>query len=99
MLAEVYNKLLQSVKLDDETPEGARRKIKFMMEDSEKVELNADIAIKAAEINQEMKSTRKGWGLADSIIYAIAITCKAVVVTGDEHFRRLPSVIMIKNAT
>jgi len=96
VLAEVYNKLLRWIETGNETPEGTEKKINFMMRISEIAELTVDIALKAAEINQQMKKKKEGWGLADSIIYATALLHKALVVTGDEHFRDLPLVIMIK---
>jgi hypothetical protein len=42
-----------------------------------------------------MKKTRKGWGLADSIILSAARVVKGKVVTGDEHFKGLDETIFI----
>ena len=43
-----------------------------------------------------MKKEIDGWGLVDSVVYATAIVKKADVVIGDEHFRKLENVVMIK---
>ena len=96
ILAEVYNKFLKEIEKGNETSDGAKQKLDFMMARGRVVELDEDIALYAAEINWKMKKIKKGWGLADSIIYATALTYRAAVVTGDEHFRDLPQVIMIK---
>ncbi|MGQ9720956.1 MAG: hypothetical protein ACUVXA_06485 [Candidatus Jordarchaeum sp.] len=96
VLAEVYNKLLRLIESGAENPNGAKEKINFMINTSETAELTTDIALKAAEINQDMRKQREGWGLADSIIYSTTLLREAVIVTGDEHFRGLSSVIMIK---
>ena len=42
-----------------------------------------------------MKKKIKGWGLADSIVYATGLLKKAEVVTGDEHFKELKNVFFI----
>ncbi len=80
-----------------ETPEGADLKVDFMLSRAfEVVELSASIALSAARINRIMRKQRRSWGLADSMIYATALRYRAIVVTGDEHFRDLPNVTMIK---
>ena len=43
-----------------------------------------------------MKKDVPGWGLADSIVYATAALKKALIVTGDEHFKKLKNVSFIK---
>lgn len=66
----------------------------FIVSKSEIIDLSADIAIAAGEINFENKRKIKNWGMSDAIIMATAKMFNAQVVTGDEHFRNL-SVIMI----
>ncbi|MEM1558261.1 MAG: hypothetical protein QXR44_06315 [Thermoproteota archaeon] len=43
-----------------------------------------------------MKKKVKGWGLADSIVYASGLVKEAEIVTGDEHFKNLDKVFFIK---
>jgi hypothetical protein len=43
-----------------------------------------------------MKKKIKGWGLADSIVYATGLIKGAEIVTGDTHFKNLKNVIFIK---
>ena len=59
------------------------------------VNIDAEIAEKAAEINFQHKKTIKGWGMLDSIVYAVTILKKGRVITGDKHFRKLPKVTYI----
>ncbi len=59
------------------------------------VNIDAEIAEKAGEINYEYKKTIKGWGMLDSLVYAATVARKAKVVTGDTHFKDLPNVIPI----
>lgn len=58
--------------------------------------LNAEIALKAGEINFNNKKKIKNWGMSDSIILATAKLLNAEVLTGDEHFQTLDGVIMLK---
>ena len=59
------------------------------------VNIDAEIAEKAAEINFQHKKTIKGWGMLDSIVYAVTILKKGRVITGDPHFKNLPQVTYI----
>lgn len=58
--------------------------------------LNTEIALKAGEINFEHKKKIKNWGMSDSIILATAKLLNTEVLTGDEHFRDLQGVVMLK---
>lgn len=58
-------------------------------------QVDRQIAIMAGEINHKRKTTKKGWGMADSIILATARVASSKVVTGDRHFEGLPDVILI----
>jgi len=61
------------------------------------VDLSFDIAVPAGKIDVERKRKVRNWGLADSIILAIARASNAKVVTGDEHFADLiDEVVMIE---
>ncbi len=90
-LAEVYSKTL---KVDG--PEQAEKQKSFIKEKSAIVYLDELIAIESAKQNVQLKKEIAGWGLADSIVYATALAKKALVVTGDEHFRKLEYVIFMK---
>jgi len=89
-LAEVYRKTLRA-----EGEEMAEAQRVFIKERSALTPLTEEIAVKAAMINVEMKRKIKGWGLADSIVYATGIVKKAKIVTGDDHFKDLENVILI----
>ena len=59
------------------------------------VNVDAEIAEKAAEINFQHKKTIKDWGMLDSIVYAVTILKKGQVITGDPHFKNLPQATYI----
>jgi len=59
------------------------------------VNIDAEIAEKAGDINFENKKKIQGWGMLDSIVYSVALLRKGRVVTGDPHFKNLPYVIYI----
>lgn len=59
------------------------------------IDINAEIAEKAGEINFKHKRCIKDWGMLDSIVYAVATTKKGQVITGDQHFKNLRNVIYI----
>jgi predicted nucleic acid-binding protein len=90
-LAEVYAKTLKV-----ENQELAEKQKTFIKEKSALVYLDESIAVESARVQVRMKKEIDGWGLADSIVYATAIVKKADVVTGDEHFKKLRNVVLIK---
>jgi len=90
-LAEVYAKTLKV-----ESQELAEKQRVFIKEKSVIASLDEPIAVESAKVQIKMKKEIDGWGLADSIVYATALLKKAEVVTGDEHFKRLKSVLFIK---
>ena len=90
-LAEVYAKTLKV-----EGEEMAEAQKVFIKERSALAPLTEEIAVEAARINVEMKRRIRGWGLADSIVYATARVKKGKIVTGDNHFKDLEDVIFIK---
>ncbi|MBC7131305.1 type II toxin-antitoxin system VapC family toxin [Candidatus Bathyarchaeota archaeon] len=90
-LAEVYAKTLKV-----EGEELAERQRRFIKEKSVITPLDEKIAIESAKIDYVMKKKIKGWGLADSIVYATGLTKNAEIVTGDEHFKNLKNVFLIK---
>lgn len=90
-LAEVYAKILEV-----ENDEVAEKMRTFIKEKSALAPLDKKVAVESAKIDCKMKKKVKGWGLADSIVYATGLTKDAEIVTGDEHFKNLENVIFIK---
>lgn len=54
------------------------------------------IAVETAKVPIRIKKEIEGWGLANSVVYAVATLKKADVVTSDAHFKKLKNVIFIK---
>lgn len=90
-LAEVYAKTLRV-----ESQELAEKQRVFIKERSALIPLDEALAVESAKIDAAMKRKIKGWGLADSVVYATGLTKKAEIVTGDEHFKNLKEVFFIK---
>lgn len=90
-LAEVYAKTLKV-----ESQELAEKQRTFIKERSALAPLDEKIAVESARTDVTMKKEIKGWGLADSIVYATGLIKKGEIVTGDEHFKNLKNVIFIK---
>ena len=66
----------------------------FIISKNKIINLDKEIAELAGQINFENKNKIKNWGMADSIILATSNLLNAKVVTGDEHFRNLNSVML-----
>jgi len=96
VVAEVSRKLQKEIEVGNETKEGMLKRLEFIRASSRIVDLDFEIAAGAGEIDVDMKRRVRGWGLADSIILCTARTVEGKVVTGDEHFRGLEEIIMIK---
>lgn len=73
-----------------------KARLRFIKTTSALVPLDEDTAELAGKISAERRPRVKGWGLVDSIVLATATMKKMRVITGDEHFRGLDDVIMIK---
>ena len=67
----------------------------FILSKSTIINLNPEICIKGAKIKSEMRKTEKDFGLIDGIIYAIAKDLKAILVTGDPHFKNAKDVMLL----
>ena len=59
------------------------------------INIDADMAERAGEINFNYKKTIKGWGMLDSLVYASATAKDGKILTGDLHFKDLPNVVYI----
>jgi predicted nucleic acid-binding protein len=62
---------------------------------TEVVPLDATLALKAGETDFLMKKRIRNWPIADSVIYATALSRAAQVVTGDKHFKGLNEAIYL----
>lgn len=89
-LAEVYAK---TIKVGG--GEMAEKQRVFIKQSSIILPLDEKLAIEAAKIDVVMKRKVRGWGLADSIVYASGLVKKAEIVTGDGHFKDLENVFFI----
>ncbi len=65
-----------------------------MMSKTKIINLNPMLAKEAGKLNFENKKKIRDFGMADSIILATAKLVGAKVVTGDEHFKTLNSVMI-----
>ena len=71
-----------------------------VLELSRMVPVDKDVAIKAAELDKELKKKAKEAGLRepslfDAIVLAVTKVLNANLITGDEHFREIPEVIWV----
>jgi len=73
-----------------------KERLRFLKTVSALAPLDEETAEMAGKISAERRQQVRGWGLVDSIVLATARTKKMKVVTGDEHFRDLDEVVMIK---
>jgi len=69
--------------------------LQYVKNKSSIVNIDAEIAERAGDINFEYKKKIQGWGMLDSIVYSVTLLKKGRVVTGDVHFKELPNVIYI----
>lgn len=72
--------------------------IKFLKLRSEIADIDFEIAEKAGKTRTELNKNRTGnkIGMADAIILSIAEIRNLKIISGDEHFRNMKRVIMIK---
>jgi predicted nucleic acid-binding protein len=69
--------------------------LQFILAKSIIYELSLDIAVKAGETRNKIRKKKKGFGLADAIIFDTGKVVNAPVITGDPHFNGLDNVIYI----
>jgi predicted nucleic acid-binding protein len=69
--------------------------LSFVESATEVVPLDATLALKAGETDFLMKKRIRNWPIADSVIYATALSRAAQVVTGDKHFKGLSEAVFI----
>lgn len=78
---EVFKKILR------ERGENAAIEAAALMQQGEIIDLNLPIAVNAAKLGVELKLP-----LADSVVYATAVYCKATLWTQDSDFKGLAGV-------
>jgi predicted nucleic acid-binding protein len=71
-----------------------------VLELSRMVPVGKDVAIKAAELDNELRKKAREAGLRepglfDAMVLAVAKVLNASLITGDEHFRERPEVIWV----
>jgi len=59
------------------------------------VPLDASLALEAGETDFLMKKRIKVWPFADSVIYTVAKSRSAQLVSGDPHFETLENTVFI----
>lgn len=60
--------------------------IKFIGSKTEIYPCDEQVARRAGELNFDQKKKVKGWGMLDSLNYAVASVLHCIFVTGDPHF-------------
>ena len=70
--------------------------LKILISLSSIYSINLEFAEEAGKLRAELRKERKHMGLADVFVLLTAQKLKAKVVTGDEDFRGLKDVVMIK---
>jgi predicted nucleic acid-binding protein len=96
VVAEIKRKLLREMHEQKASFTSGDKIIEFIRLNSFIVDLDSDLAEKAAEITYEMSAERKGFGLADGIVLATANKLDSKIVTGDNHFRGMDNVVFLK---
>ena len=96
MVAELSRKLLREIDAGNETREGRLKRLEFVRASSQILDLSFEAAVMAGELDVEMKTRAKGWGIADSIVLTMARLAGAKTVSGDQRFRGVKDSIFIK---
>jgi len=96
VLAEIARKYLREQMDEKEIV----RRLEFVSANSVIAEIDVDLSVAAAkaylEILEKARQEKlKKPSLTDGIVFAIAKTLGAKIITGDEHFKRLTEVIFI----
>lgn len=84
-ISELTEKLLR----EEVEQEKILQVIKFIGSKTEIYPCDEEVAYRAGELNFAQKKKMKGWGMLDSLNYAVAKNLNCVFVTGDPHFEHL----------
>src|SRR3989344_6099066 len=66
-----------------------------IISNSQVAEISHEVAKEAGLLHAETRKTIKDFGIADSLILALARELNAKIITGDEHFRNFKEAILI----
>ena len=96
VLAEVARKYVR----DGATTRTVRKRLATILEASEPLDLDLDLALEAAKATTQLERSAKASGLRkpslfDGIVLASARRNDAKVITGDEHFKNLDETVWI----
>ncbi len=64
-------------------------------QNSEVFEIYTNIWVEAAAIKERMRRKKPDFGLMDGLLLAVQRATGATIVTGDQHFKGLPKVMML----
>ena len=95
MLLELRKWYLKEVEAGRRSDDEMSAHLAFVASRTSVVPLDGAMALRAGDVDHQMKKRVKDWPLADSIVLATARAKSAVVVSGDLHFRRLEDVVYI----
>ena len=71
-----------------------QERLDFIISQTKIINLDSNLAKVAGRLNFENKKKIKDFGMADAIILATAGLVNGKVVTGDEHFKNLNSIMI-----
>jgi predicted nucleic acid-binding protein len=95
VLVELRKWYLREIESGRRSEREMQRHLAFVESATEVVPLDATLALKAGETDFLMKKRIRNWPIADSVIYATALSRAAQVVTGDKHFKGLNEAIYL----
>jgi len=95
VLLELVKWFLREIESGRRTLDQMNQAIEFARSRTLIVDLDEQLARKAAETDFLMKKKIQNWPVADSIVYTTATMSGAKVVSGDPHFKSLPDVVVI----
>lgn len=91
-VAELIEKLLREGSEQSKIQDA----IRFIRSKTEIYPCDETVAYLAGELNFSQKKKVKGWGMLDSLNYAVASVLHCVFVTGDPHFKNFKGVIFLR---
>lgn len=92
VIAELTERLLR----DGIEKSKIQQVIKFIGSKTEIYPCDEQVAYQAGEINFTNKKNIRGWGMLDSLNYAVANILQCIFVTGDPHFKDKNDVIFLR---
>ena len=68
----------------------------MLLSNSQVVNADEELSLKAGLLHCEMRKTLKDFGLADAYVVATARRLKSKILTGDMHFKNVKEAVLIK---